>query len=208
MSLVDAAKEQITTALQSAKDKVLRQPLSNSAPTTPYRNCLLQQTVLQASNSWTPAPVNIKKLELGTRDLESGVRNSSVPELCHCVTKPHYINVRWSMLFLVSQLPPSPSKKKVAPGSAWSYVASWKWVKPVAIWAALYCLSLLLLLKLFRRLPSTETLATKVSEGDAPSKPKDSMPHKCLLWQLDARRITVKPQKNSMFSVCLLVSIQ
>ena len=59
------------------------------------------------------------------------------------------------------QLPPSPSKKKSIPGSAWTYLASWRWVKPMSILAVLYSLSLLFLLNLFWKLPSTDTLSAQ-----------------------------------------------
>lgn len=60
---------------------------------------------------------------------------------------------------LLLQLPPSPSKNH-AP-SAWGYVSSWRWVKPVAVLAVLYMIALCLLLTLFRRLPSTDSLSSK-----------------------------------------------
>ncbi len=57
------------------------------------------------------------------------------------------------------QLPPSPSKSH-AP-SAWSYFSSFRWVRPVAMLAVLYSVALFLLLTLFWRLPSTDTLSSR-----------------------------------------------
>ncbi len=57
------------------------------------------------------------------------------------------------------QLPPSPSKSHGP--SSWSYIASFKWARPVAVLVLLYCVALLLLLNLFWQLPSRDTLSSK-----------------------------------------------
>lgn len=106
MSIIDAAKQQIATAVYTAKDKAT--------------------DIITAA-----APINIKKQDL--LDLESG-------------------------------LPPSPSKSH-AP-SAWSYISSYKWVRPIAVLAVLYCVALFLLLSLFWRLPSKDTLSSQAQVQD------------------------------------------
>jgi len=57
------------------------------------------------------------------------------------------------------QLPPSPSKSHGP--SSWSYIASFKWARPIAVLVLLYCVALLLLLNLFWQLPSRDTLSSK-----------------------------------------------
>ncbi|KAL0021492.1 hypothetical protein WJX77_000125 [Trebouxia sp. C0004] len=101
MSIVDAAKQQISSAVYTVKDKA--------------------SEILTAA-----APINLKKQDL--LDLESG-------------------------------LPPSPSKSHGP--SSWSYIASFKWARPIAVLVLLYCVALLLLLNLFWKLPSRDTVSSK-----------------------------------------------
>lgn len=105
MSIVDAAKQQISSAVYTAKDKA---------------NDLLTAA----------APISVKKQDL--LDLESG-------------------------------LPPSPSKNKP---TAWSYIQSFRWVRPIAMLAVLYCVALLLLLSLFWQLPNKDMLSSQAQLSD------------------------------------------
>lgn len=99
MSIVEAAKYQITSAVYTAKDKA--------------------SDILIAA-----APINIKKQDLA--DLELG-------------------------------LPASPSKNH-AP-SAWAYISSFRWIRPISVLALLYIIALSFLLTLFSRLPTTASLS-------------------------------------------------
>ena len=56
------------------------------------------------------------------------------------------------------QLPSSPSKNKP---TAWSYIQSFRWVRPIAMLAVLYCVALLLLLSLFWQLPNKDMLSSQ-----------------------------------------------
>ena len=70
-------------------------------------------------------------------------------------------------LWMLLQLPPSPSKNHGP--SAWTYISSFKWVRPVSVLAVLYTVALLMLLSLFWKLPSTDTLLTQAQlQGHLP----------------------------------------
>ena len=77
----------------------------------------------------------------------------------HSARLPNFNQRCIRMFHCALQLPPSPSKSHGP--SSWSYIASFKWARPVAVLVLLYCVALLLLLNLFWQLPSRDTLLSK-----------------------------------------------
>ena len=92
MSIIDAAKQQIATAVYTAKDKVPCNRIIARLQQCPPRALQYQNAGMQATDIITAAaPINIKKQDL--LDLESGVSTSPdcaapVATFGVCLTKP------------------------------------------------------------------------------------------------------------------------